>query len=71
MGLDRYATDGQAEVARATGLSPSAISRIFDGSRNPSALAAERIAEHLGITVPELHAELVALRAARRRAGAA
>jgi transcriptional regulator with XRE-family HTH domain len=67
MGLDKYAPEGQSRVAQRTGYSRSAISRIFDGTRQPSRLSAERIADCLNITVAELYAELEQLQAARRR----
>lgn len=66
MGLDKYAPDGQNAVARGTGMSRSAISRIFSGERKPSVHSAERIARYLGIPVAVLWAELEALWALRR-----
>ena len=60
MGLNQYTYEGLADIAAATNLSISYISRIFSGHRKPSLGAAERIAEHLGMSVDRFCAELKA-----------
>lgn len=71
MGLNRFTQEGIGSIAHSTGLSASYVSRIFDGTRNPSLMTAERIADHLGISVGEFYAELQAVQDARSRPGAA
>lgn len=42
------------DVERATGISRSGLSRIFNGQRNPSVHNARRIAQYLNVTVDDL-----------------
>lgn len=60
MGLNNYTHEGLTEIAAATNLSVSYISRIFGGTRKPSLGAAERLAEYLGMSVDQFCAELKA-----------
>lgn len=60
MGLNNYTHEGLADIAAATNLSVSYVSRILGGSRKPSLGAAERLAEHFGISVDQFCAELKA-----------
>lgn len=46
------------EVARGTGYSPSYLSRVFRGLRNPSKKCSEALADFLGISVDNLFAIL-------------
>jgi transcriptional regulator with XRE-family HTH domain len=71
MGLNRFTHEGIGSIAQGTGLSASYVSRIFDGTRSPSMMAAERIASHLGISVGEFYSELQTVQDARQRLGAA
>lgn len=47
-----------SDVARATGLSLSHVSRIFSGKRTPTVKAAKSIAACLGVSVEELITKL-------------
>lgn len=52
---DHGTITGKAQLARATGISPSTIGRIIRGEAMPSADYLARIAQALGVSVQDLH----------------
>lgn len=70
----RMASFTQRELADATGISQSTISRIVSGERSPKMPEIIKIADALGLTVPQLTGSAVAKRtqiAARATNGSA